>query len=196
MRANATIYQNPLLQGCGLPLFTDIKPEQVEPAFGHLLAELEKELARLETNIEPTWSGLVEPLEKLTEKLNWSWGILNHLMGVKNSPYLRIAYEKVQPQVIQFMNTLGQSKPIYNAFKTIHNSLIWESLASAQQRIIKAAIRDAELSGVGLEGEDRERFNIIQMELAELATRFANHVLDATKGFILVLTTPADIDGL
>ncbi|MBE9233162.1 M3 family metallopeptidase [Cuspidothrix issatschenkoi LEGE 03284] len=196
MRATATIYQNPLLQGCGLPPFTDIKPEQVEPAFSHLLAELEEDLARLETNIEPTWSGLVEPLEKLTETLNWSWGILNHLMGVKNSPELRIAYEKVQPQVVHSMNTLGQSKPIYNAFKTIRNSVIWESLDSAQQRIIKAAIRDAELSGVGLEGEDRERFNIIQMELAELATRFANHVLDATKGFILLLTTPRDIDGL
>lgn len=117
-------------------------------------------------------------------------------MGVENSPELRTAYEKVQPQVVQFMNTLGQSKPIYNAFKTIRNSLIWESLDLAQQRIIKAAIRDAQLSGVGLEGEDRERFNTIQMELAELGTRFANHVLDATKGFILVLSTPADIDGL
>jgi oligopeptidase A len=196
MRATATIYQNPLLQSCSLPVFADIKSEQVEPAFSHLLAELEKQLIDLEANIEPTWSGLVEPLEKLTERLNWSWGILNHLMGVKNSPELRIAYEKVQPQVVQFMNILGQSKPIYNAFKAIRNSPSWETLDSAQQRIIKAAIRDAELSGVGLEGKDRERFNTIQMELAELATRFANHVLDATKGFILILTTPDDIDGL
>ncbi|MDB9483311.1 M3 family peptidase, partial [Dolichospermum circinale CS-537/05] len=189
MRATATISQNPLLQSSGLPAFADIKPEQVEPAFNYLLAELEKQLTILEANIQPTWTGLIEPLEKLTERLNWSWGILNHLMGVKNSPELRIAYEKVQPQVVQFLNTLGQSKPIYNAFKAIRNSHTWETLDSAQQRIIKAAIRDAELSGVGLEGESRERFNAIQMELAELATRFANHILDATKGFILILTT-------
>jgi oligopeptidase A len=84
MRATATIYQNPLLQSSGLPEFADIKPEQVEPAFNYLLAELEKQLAALGANIQPTWSGLVEPLEKLTERLNWSWGILNHLMGVKN----------------------------------------------------------------------------------------------------------------
>ncbi|MDD1421484.1 M3 family metallopeptidase [Dolichospermum sp. ST_sed1] len=196
MRATATIYQNPLLQSSGLPEFADIEPEQVEPAFNYLLAELEKQLAGLEANIQPTWSGLVEPLEKLTERLNWSWGILNHLMGVKNSPELRVTYEKVQPQVVQFMNILGQSKPIYNAFKTIRNSPNWETLDSAQQRIIEAAIRDAELSGVGLEGKDRERFNAIQMELAELATRFANHVLDATKGFILILTIQHEVDGL
>jgi oligopeptidase A len=196
MRATATFSQNPLLQSSGLPAFADIKPEQVEPAFNYLLAELEKQLTILEANIQPTWTGLIEPLEKLTERLNWSWGILNHLMGVKNSPELRIAYEKVQPQVVQFMNILGQSKPIYNAFKAIRNGYTWETLDSAQQRIIKAAIRDAEFSGVGLEGESRERFNAIQMELAELGTRFANHILDATKGFILILTTSDDIDGL
>ncbi|MBO1059094.1 MAG: M3 family peptidase, partial [Dolichospermum sp. JUN01] len=196
MRATATTYQNPLLQSSGLPAFAAIKSEQVEPAFSYLLAELEKQLTDLEANIEPTWSSLVEPLEKLTERLNWSWGILNHLMGVKNSPELRITYEKVQPRVVQFMNILGQSKPIYNTFKAIRNSSIWETLDSAQQRIVEAAIRDAEFAGVGLEGKDRERFNAIQMELAELATRFANHVLDATKSFILILTTQNDIDGL
>ncbi|MBC1241362.1 M3 family metallopeptidase, partial [Nostoc sp. 2RC] len=53
-----------------------------------------------------------------------------------------------------------------------------------------------ELSGVGLEGEARDRFNVIQMELAEFSTKFSNHVLDATKSFSLTLTTKAEIDGL
>lgn len=196
MSATAIISQNPLLQGRGLPPFADITPEQVEPAFKYLLTELQQQLAILETNVEPTWTGLVEPLEKLTEKLYWSWGILNHLMGVKNSPDLRIAYQKVQPQVVQFINTLGQSKPIYKAFKALRASDTWETLESAQQRIVEAAIRDAKLSGVGLEGEARERFNVIQMQLAELATDFANNLLDATSAFSLVLTTKAEIDGL
>ena len=34
------------------------------------------------------------------------------------------------------------------------------------------------------------------MELAELSTKFSNHVLDATKAFSLTLTTIAEIDGL
>jgi oligopeptidase A len=196
MSANLTISQNPLLKGYGLPSFADISPEQVVPAFKQLLAELDTEFASLETKIEPNWSGLVEPLEDLTERLNWSWGIVNHLMGVKNSPELREAYETVQPDVVQFVNKLGQSQIIYNAFKTLRQSDTWATLDSAQQRIIEAAIRDAELSGVGLQGEAKERFNAIQMELAELSTKFSNHVLDATKAFSLTLTTKAEIDGL
>ncbi|HLP87364.1 MAG TPA: M3 family metallopeptidase [Nostocaceae cyanobacterium] len=196
MSATATIYQNPLLQGKGLPPFAEIEAKQVEPAFNQLLAELEQKLAKLETNVQPTWTDLVEPLENITERLFWSWGIINHLMGVKNSPELRTAYEKVQPLVVQFITKIGQSKPIYNTFKALRASDSWKNLESAQQRIIEASIRDAELSGVGLEGEARERFNTIQMELAELSTKFANHVLDATKAFSLTLTTPEEIDGL
>ncbi|TAE56212.1 MAG: M3 family peptidase [Nostocales cyanobacterium] len=196
MSATAIISQNPLLQAKGLPPFADITPEQVEPAFQHLLAELQEELAILEAKVKPTWSGLVEPLEKLTEKLYWSWGILNHLMGVKNSPELRIAYQKVQPQVVHFINIIGQSKPIYKAFTALRDSDNWEILDSAQQRVVEAAIRDAKLSGVGLEGEARERFNDIQMELAELATDFSNHLIDATAAYSLVLTQPEDVNGL
>ncbi|BAT52481.1 oligopeptidase A [Nostoc sp. NIES-3756] len=196
MSANPTITHNPLLKGSGLPPFTEIQPEQVKPAFQQLLAELEQELATLESNVKPTWNGLVEPLEKLSERLTWSWGIVNHLMGVKNSPELRSAQEAVQPGVVQFYNNLGQSQPIYNAFKELRASNSWDTLDSAQQRIVEAAIRDAELSGVGLQGEARERFNAIQMELAELSTKFSNHVLDATTAFNLTLTTKEEIDGL
>lgn len=196
MSANVTISQNPLLKGSGLPPFGEIQPEQIVPAFKQLLAELDQKLTILEANIQPTWSGLVEPLEKLTESLSWTWGIVSHLMGVNNSPELRAAYETVQPQVVQFSNKLGQSQAVYHALKELRASDNWATLESAQQRIVAAAIRDAELSGVGLQGDARERFNAIQMELAELSTKFSNHVLDATTAFSLTLTTKAEIDGL
>ncbi|NJM73145.1 MAG: M3 family metallopeptidase [Scytonema sp. RU_4_4] len=196
MSTNAILSDNPLLKGSGLPSFGEIKAEDVVPAFNQLLAELDQELSTLEANVQPTWSSLVEPLEKLTDRLNWSWGIVNHLMGVKNSSELREAYETVQPQVVQFSNKLGQSQPIYNAFKALRASETWAKLNSAQQRIVEAAIRDAELSGVGLLFEAKERFNAIQMELAELSTKFSNHLLDATKAFSMTLTTPEEIDGL
>ncbi|MFB2898760.1 M3 family metallopeptidase [Aerosakkonemataceae cyanobacterium BLCC-F50] len=191
-----TITDNPLLIGKGLPPFDAIKPEQVEPAFAELLPKLEAELAQLEANVQPTWSGLVEPLDRLNDPLRWSWGVVGHLMGVKNSPELRQAYENVQPKVVQFWNKLSQSKPIYEAFKALRQSEDWDKLQPAQKRIVESAIKDAELSGVGLEGEEKERFNAIELELAELGTKFSNHVLDATKAFSLTLTTKEEIDGL
>ncbi len=196
MIANVTVTNNPLLIGKGLPSFEAIKPEHVVPAITQLLAELDTELATLERQVTPTWSGLVELLDRLGERLTWSWGVVGHLMSVKNSPELREAYETVQPQVVQFLNKLNQSQPLYKAFKAIREGDAWSSLEPAQQRIVEAAIRDAELSGVGLEGEKRERFNAIQLELAELSTKFSNNVLDATKAFSLTLTSKDEVDGL
>ena len=193
---SATITENPLLIGQGLPPFEQITPDHVVPGITQLLTELEQELTTLETQVKPTWTGLVEPLQKLQERLTWSWGIVGHLMGVKNSPELRTAHATVQPNIVQFINKLNQSQAIYQGFKQLRNSQEWEQLDSAQKRIVETAIRDAELSGVGLQGEERDQFNAIQLELAELSTQFSNHVLDATKAFSLTLTTPEEIAGL
>lgn len=193
---DATITKNPLLIGKGLPPFDRIKAEQVVPAINQLLQELDEGVNKLEENVTPTWSGLVEPLTKLEEGLSWSWGIVGHLMGVKNSPELRAAYEQMQPEIIKFYNKLTQSKPLYEAFKGIKESTEWEKLEPAQKRIVESSIKDFELSGVGLTGEARDRFNQIQLELAELSTKFSNNVLDATKAFKLKLTDKKDVEGL
>jgi oligopeptidase A len=187
---------NPLLIGHGLPPFQEVQAEQVIPAINQLLATVNSELTALEENLTPTWSGLIEPVDKISEQLTWAWGIVGHLMGVKNSEDLRAAYEQSQPEVVKFFMRLGQSQVIYQGLKTIRASADWEKMDPAQQRIVTAGIRDAELAGVGLTGEKGERFNQIQLELAELSTQFSNNILDATKAFTLDLTKREDIAGL
>lgn len=187
---------NPLLAGQGLPAFDQIQPGLIVPGMTQLLQELARELTDLEAQIAPTWEKLVEPLTQIEERLSWSWGIIGHLMGVKNSPELRQAYETVQPQVVEFISRLSQSKPIYEAFLSLRQGESWGQLDEAQQRIVEASLRDAQLAGVGLVGEKKDRFNAIQLELAEITTKFSNNLLDATKAFQLKLTTPEDIAGL
>jgi oligopeptidase A len=187
---------NPLLIGHGLPPFNEIRVEQIVPAIEQILATVNTQLTALEQNITPTWAGLIEPVDRLSEQLNWAWGIVGHLMGVKNSPELRTAYETSQPEVIKFFMRLGQSQALYQGLKQIRASVAWDKMSMAQQRIITAGIRDAEMSGVGLSGEKADRFNAIQLELAELTTKFSNNVLDSNKAFHLDLTDPQDIAGL
>lgn len=187
---------NPLLLGYGLPPFDRLQIADIEPAMTQLLEELGQELTELEAQVVPTWEGLVEPLSRWEDRLTWSWGIVGHLMGVKNSPELRQVYEQIQPQVIALVNRLGQSQILYQSFKTLRASDLWPKLAPAQQRIIASSIREAELSGVGLQGAQKERFNAIQLELGVITTHFSNNLLDATQAFQLKLTQPEDIAGL
>ena len=191
-----TANENPLLEPGNYPAFDRIGPEHVAPAVRQVLDDLGAELENLEAHAQPTWEGLVEPLERLGDRLRVTWGIVGHLMGVKNSEELRAAYEEMQPAVVQFSMRLGQSQALFQALQALRNGAAWEGCNATQRRIVEVLLRDAELSGVGLQGEKRERFNAIQQELAELGTRFSNNVLDATKAFALTLEDPQDVEGL
>lgn len=187
---------NPLLQRTALPDFDAIRPEHIVPAIRQLLEETDAERQRLEADLQPTWAGLMRPLEQLENRLSLAWGVVGHLMGVQNSEALRQAHQEVQGEVIQFWMRLGQSQTLYQGLKALKASEAWAGLDATQQRIVESSIKDAELAGVGLAGEPRERFNAIQQELAELSTTFNNHLLDATKAFHVALHLPEEIDGL
>ena len=68
-----------LLQDAPLPLFDQVSAEDVVPGITQLITDLNKEVDELEKNVEPTWSGLVEPLEQLTDRLSRAWSTVSHL---------------------------------------------------------------------------------------------------------------------
>jgi oligopeptidase A len=190
---------NPLLSPDaheGVPRFDTLVTEHVEPAIRALVAKLDEDLTALERDVSPTWASTVDALVRITEPLYSAWGIVGHLMSVKNSPELRLAHESVQKDVVRVSMRVAQSVPIYRALSALRGGAEWAELDVAQQRIVGANIRDAELSGVGLEGAPKRRFEEIEFELAELTTKFSNNVLDATKAFELVLTRREDVEGL
>lgn len=187
---------NPLLQEGPFPRFDAVEPKHVCPGIRAVLQQLENDLAELERTVQPTWSGLVEPLEKIVDRLSVVWGVVNHLKSVKDSEDIRSAIEEVQPEKVTFQLRLGQSKPIFNAFKSIQEGSIWETLTEAQKRIVEVEIKEATLNGVALEGDAKVRFNEIQQELEKLSLKFNENVLDATKSFEKLITDKKDIEGL
>ncbi|HMJ50644.1 MAG TPA: M3 family metallopeptidase [Polyangiaceae bacterium] len=179
-----------------LPPFESLAPSHIEPGIRALTERVLAGIADLEANAAPTWQRTIAALEALTEPLFTAWGVVQHLMGVQNSPELRAAHDAVQKDVVQTSMRLAQSEPIYRAMRALKEGPAWNELDAAQQRIVFGALRDAELSGVGLAGAPKQRFEQIELELAELSTRFTNNVLDETKAFSMMLTTPQETAGL
>jgi oligopeptidase A len=140
---------------------------------------------------------VVEEMERIQAPLTFSWGIVNHLMGVNNSEELRKAHQAVQPSVVHLNQELGQSQALYQCLNSIkRNPQMWDSLQEPQQRIINASIRDMQKSGVGLSSAERAVFNQFQLEVSELSTKFSNNVLDSTKVFKLTLESADEVKGL
>jgi oligopeptidase A len=187
---------NPLLNQLGLPAFDRIEPKHVQPAVAAMLDEAQQTLAHLESTLTPTWDGLLQPLEELNRRVMATWGPISHLVGVKNSAELREAYNTVLPQVVTFSLKFSQSQPIYQALKALKQGSEWSQLSATRQRIIDKKIQEAEFSGIGLEGAQRERFNEISHRLSTLGTEFSDHVLDAVKHYELKVTDPAAMQGV
>lgn len=186
---------NPLLATSGLPDFAAIRPEHVVPAVQHLVQDATQKLANIEQHLQPTWEGSLGKLEALDPPFEYGWKPVGHLFGVLNSDELRTAYETVLPEVVQFGLRASQSEPIYRTLKELRAGTEWAKLSEAQQRIVTDRIKGAELSGIALTGEKRDRFNAIEQELSQLSTEFSNHVLDATRAFALDVTDTADAEG-
>ncbi|XP_043711337.1 probable cytosolic oligopeptidase A isoform X3 [Telopea speciosissima] len=196
MVSEVTLEGNPLLRDFVFPPFDVVEAKHVRPGIIALLKKLENDLVELEKTVEPTWPKLVEPLEKIEDRLQVVWGMVNHLKSVKDSPELRSAIEEVQPEKVKFTLKLGQSKPIYEAFRAIKQSSDWQTMSDAHKRIVESKIKEAVLSGVSLEDNKRDHFNNIQQELEKLSQKFDENVLDATKSFQKLITDKKDIDGL
>jgi len=200
--SSAANAQAEILRGEGLPNFEAITPEAVSEHIPALMQALESELGdleqslgqRLEQNQTLSWNDVMAPLQRLGERLRWSWGVVSHLNGVCNSPELRDAHASQQASVVQFGNRAGQSQVIYRALQQLEAGR--SGLDGTQQRILDAELRDMKLRGVGLSGASKEAFNSASQSLAELSTRFGNHVLDATNHWTLRLTHAAEVEGL
>ena len=196
-----SLTSNPLLDHSGLPRFNDITSEHVKPAIEQNLNSLKRDFARLEESVNSgkstDYSSIVEEMERIQAPLGYSWGVVGHLMGVKNSDDLRDAHKSMQPAVVKQNQALGQSVPLYLSLEKIKNDKdTWSSLEEAQQRIVDASLMGMKKSGVGLSGKEKELFNEFKLELSELSTKFSNNLLDATKAYKLTLTDKRDVEGL
>ena len=194
---------NPLLTlGDALPAFDQITAAHVEPALSVLNAQVLAGLDAFEqerggsTPAAPTWDSVLTRLHELTEPLRLAWGVVGHLVSVCDTPELRAAHQAMQSQVVTTWVRLGQSRAIYEALTALRDGPVWAELDATQRRIVTNEIRDMDLSGVGLTGAAKERYQAISLELNELATRFSHHLLDATKAFALDLTATEDLAGL
>jgi hypothetical protein len=78
-------------------------------------AEFEEKLS-----VKADYSLAVEYLEKIQAPLAYSWGVVGHLMGVKNSDDLRKAHDEAQPSVIEVFQGLGQSQPLFKVYVYIY----------------------------------------------------------------------------
>ncbi|KAE8902792.1 Organellar oligopeptidase [Phytophthora fragariae] len=184
-----------------LPPFERLQLAEIEPAVTAAAAVFTRDLRELEKTLQDAGNGVqfadvVDPLETQGDALGRMWGVVGHLMSVRNSEELRAVHDKLQQLVIETVTEASQSKTLYDAYLAVREGDEWSKLELAQQRIIELSLRSATLSGVGLQGEDKDKFNKLKLRAAELSTKFSSNLLDATKAYSITVTDKKELEGL
>ncbi|OIO79254.1 MAG: oligopeptidase A [Hydrogenophilaceae bacterium CG1_02_62_390] len=188
---------NPLLNFTGLPRFAEIKPEHVGPAVNQLLAEGRALVERLVAiDAAPDWDGFVAPLENGHERLARAWGQVSHLHSVLDSPELRAVYNDNLPRITQYYAELGQHAGLYRKYQGLRGQGNFKDLSDERRRVIENELRDFRLGGADLAEDQKARFLTIQEELAKLAAKFEENLLDATNAWDRFITDEAELAGV
>jgi len=188
---------NPLLSQTALPEFSKIKPEHVKPAVEHAIAECKKVMDTvLSSTTEFTWKSLVEPIDDIGDILGKLWSPVSHMNSVVSSDELRDAYESCLPILSEYSTFVGQHKPLYEAYQQLADSDHYQTLNTAQKKVIDNTLRDFKLSGIALDKSQQERYGEIVTRLSDLGSQYSNNVLDATHAFTVNITNDAELSGL
>lgn len=178
-------------------MFSQIKPEHVEPAIDQLLADARTIVEQhLQATTEYTWENLVEPIEDAEDRLSKAWSPVSHMNSVVNSDALREAYNACLPKLSEYSTEMGQNEKLFNAYQAIADSEAYTALDSAQQKIIQNALRDFRLSGIDLDAGKKQRYKEISQELSQLASKYEENLMDATNAWTKLIRDEDDLAGL
>ncbi|HEJ7009402.1 TPA: oligopeptidase A [Serratia marcescens] len=188
---------NPLLTPFSLPPFSAIRPEDIVPAVQSALADCRAAVERVVAQPGPfTWDNLCQPLAESDDRLSRIWSPIGHLNSVKNSPEVRAAYEQALPLLSEYGTWVGQHEGLYQAYRSLKEGAAFEALSVPQRKAVDNALRDFELSGIGLSADKQQRYGEIVARLSELGSTYSNNVLDATMGWSKLITDEAELSGL
>lgn len=187
---------NPLLDTTTLPRFDEITADLVEPAIDDLIARHDAVVADLIATRPADFAGAWLPLERIDAEMDAAWSIVTHLRSVADSPEMRAAHTAGQARLVEHGMRVGQNRDLYDLYRNLAESPEFADLPADDRAAVKRSLRGFTLSGVALDGADRERFRAVGAELSATGTAFGSAVLDATQAWSEHVTDADDLKGV
>jgi oligopeptidase A len=188
---------NPLLEIQFRIPFDQIRAEHVEPAVDQLIAEARARQRELADFTGPySFENTLGALEKLTETLDWATALVRHLEGVATYPELRAAYNAVQPRVSLFYTEIVLDPGLWRVLKGYAATEEARALTGTRARLLKKTLDSFRRHGADLDDAGKSRLKAIDVELAQITTKFSENVLDSTNAWELVVRDEKCLAGL
>ncbi len=190
---------NPLLEFRGLPRFDAIRPAHVAPAVDALAPRRRApRWSGSPTDTRPaTWDIVAEPLVEPLDRLDRVWGAAAPSQrGRQHARMARcLSREPSQDHRVLHRPRAG-SAPLRALPRARRRAVVRDARRARSGGPWTNELRDFRLGGAELPAPQKARLKAVEEELASLAAKFDDNLLDATNAWALYVTDPRELAGI
>lgn len=191
---------NPFLQEWNTPYqtppFSKIKVEHYIPAFKQCIEEAQQEINAIKNNREhATFANTIVALDRAGSKLNRLCGVFFNLLECDATPEMQQIAMEVQPMLTEYSNNLHLDDQLFKRVKSVYVKE-YNSLSSVDQMLLKKTYDGFIDNGADLNGEQKDQFRKLSLELANLTLQYGQNALAANNDWTMVVKTKDELKGL
>ncbi len=189
---------HPFLAADFHPRWSTLTADRVEPDLRHALGLAKGAIEAIcaQDPASTTYESAFAALERATETLGRGWGRLQHLDSVNDHPAQREALNAMLPEISEFFSSIPLNARLWTVLKSAAEQAEIRDLGPVQRRFVEETLTDFRQAGADLPEEQKQRVAAIDAELSQLTQRYAEHVLDATNAWELLITDEDRLAGV
>ena len=195
-----TIKNNPFLESYHTPHHTHpfdrIRMEHYEPAFREGMRRQNAEIDAIVNSPEaPTFRNTIVALERSGELLERVCQVFFNLMEAESSDAMQQLAQEMSPVLAEHSNNISLNEKLFARVKAVYEQEA-DRLEGEDRELLQKTYDSFVRSGANLEGEAKEEYRRLSMELSKLTVQFAQNTLKEMNRFQLVVTDRSQLTGL
>ena len=169
--------------------FDKISNKLYEPAFKKgIELQVEEINAIVNQRSIPTFENTIVALEESGSYLNRVANVFFALQGAESDDEMMEISERIQPLLSEHSNNISLNEQLFERIKYVYDRRAELDLTPEQLMLVEKTYDSFATSGANLEGEARERYRELSVELSNLTLKFSQNALRATNAYSRELT--------
>ncbi|WNG28098.1 M3 family metallopeptidase [Cystobacter fuscus] len=181
----------------GVPAFDQIRIEHFRPALETSMNEYRREISDLANEpAAPTFENTIAAFERLgqrVEEVSTIYGIWGSSL---NGPEFQTIEREMAPRLAALSDEVIQNERLFQRIAAVYESPDKAKLTPEQQRLVWHHYTRFVRSGARLDAQKKKQLSALNQRLASLYTSFGQNVLADEEGYVVVLDSEKDLDGL
>lgn len=178
--------------------WSTLTPDCIKADIGEALKRAQAQLDAVidQDRGKMTFNTVVNGLDAATRELNESWGLVQHLDSLCNSPELREAHNAMLPEVTSFFAKIPLNEHLWDLIETYSKTEDAKKLNPVRRRALDECMEGFIQAGADLPADKKARMEELMGELSQATQKYSENVLDSTNKWELVIEDAAKLKGL